>query len=251
MLLHNVFNDIGYWFGWRNHTTWGLRFNWHQAIDIAQISDSAMNPNVDSKPFRGIHVVRNPVSVLVSGYHYHRRTIERWCVNRDFNENLPITPPRVFPSRMHYPEEWKLNYLRGLKGLSYQETLRQLPVTQGLSFELEHATRWTIEDMRDWQLDPKRIKEIQFEQFSQDFDGTFTQIFQQLNFPPALLQRCLKLARKHDFARTSEVKLARNQHFTNSDSRDKRQGLTPQHLERIEEIAPGLIQRLGYNPPSL
>jgi len=226
VLLHNVFNDIGYWFGWRNHITQGVRFNWHQTIDIAQFANSALDPNGISKSFRGIHVVRNPVSVLVSGYHYHQRTNERWCVNRDFSEHRPITPPRVFPRREHYPEEWKIDYLRGLKGSSYQETVRQLPPSKGLSFELEHATRWPLEDMRDWRPDPQRIKEIQFEQFSQDFDGTFTPIFQQLNFLPAVLKRSLKLAGKHDLSRSNATKLTRNDHYTGANSRDKRKGLT-------------------------
>lgn len=175
VLRHNVFNDIGYWFGWRNHLFQRAQFNWREQIDIAQFVHSSVDPNGIPKSFHGVHVVRHPVSVLVSGYHYHLRTAELWCVNRDFSEHRPITPPRAFPDREHYPEEWKIDYLRGLSGSSYQQNLLRLPLSPGLSFELEHAARWTIEDMRDWLPDPKRIKEIQFEQFSQDFDGTFTQ----------------------------------------------------------------------------
>ncbi|MCC5025056.1 MAG: hypothetical protein J6386_20730 [Candidatus Synoicihabitans palmerolidicus] len=60
----------------------------------------------------------------------------------------------------------------------------------------------------------------------------------------------MKLARNYDLSRASQAKLARHKHYTGADKPDRRQELTPQHIERIEELAPGLSTKLGYRSTS-
>lgn len=246
-LLTNVFGDLCTWFGWTGACFLEEQFNWPDNRNFASFLHSQIDANRIPKSFRGVHVVRNPVTVLLSGYHYHLRTNEKWCINEIFSETPPIDYPQIPPNRAHFSEAWKIDYLRGLNGLSYQANLRRLNLADGMAFELERQTRFTLEGMRDWKPDPVRVKEMQLEQFSQGFDTAFSDVFRHLEFPPVVMSRALKLARRHDLSRASKNKLARHSHYTGADAPERRKNLTAQHLARIEEIAPGLSQKLGYS----
>ncbi len=247
VLLAKVFGDLCTWFGWSGSTAWGQSSEWPAESNVRHFLHSETNPNQFPQPYRGIHVVRHPVTLLLSSYHYHLRTDEEWCTNENFHEEAPIGYPQVPANRTHCHEAWKIKYLHGLNGVSYQRNLHQLNRTDGISFELERHTKFTLEGMRDWQPDPSRVKEMKFEEFAHHFDATFREVFLHLEFPPPLLKRALRLAQHHDLSRASRSQLARNSHYTGADNPSRRKDLTPQHLARLEEIAPGLSDNLGYN----
>ncbi len=85
--------------------------------------------------FRGLHLIRDPRDVVLSGMHYHRRSTEEWlCV----------------------PES-------EYGGLSYQEKLNSLDDDERLYFEMQYAGYATTRDMLDWDYDDSRFLEMRYE----------------------------------------------------------------------------------------
>src|SRR5438128_1241415 len=77
VLFTKVFGDIARAFGWQRieFTRWT---NEPPPTEIAHFMHSLVGPRVLERDFRGVHVVRDPRNIAVSGYAYHRRCRERW-----------------------------------------------------------------------------------------------------------------------------------------------------------------------------
>jgi hypothetical protein len=134
-LAASVMNKIASRFGLTLLNRYGYVPIIDPAPDIVLLAHSLVSA-LPARPFRAIRIVRDPRDIWVSGYLYHRRTAEGWCINTNFDPTPPITYPRVDFSFQHFPEPWKRAYLAGLAGKSYQQNLLDLCQEDGLAFEL-------------------------------------------------------------------------------------------------------------------
>ena len=121
-------------FGWQV-AAWAGQIKWiDTSKQITTFAHSLIDFDLSAIPHKGVRLIRDPRDILVSGYLYHQRCQERWCVNDCFDLSPPILPPRVPHSQAHRSEEWKRAYLINLGGLSYQQNLLTRDLEDGLRF---------------------------------------------------------------------------------------------------------------------
>jgi hypothetical protein len=198
------------------------------------------------QPYRAIRMVRDPRDIWVSGYLYHLRCEEAWCRNTDFDLTAPIAWPRVDYSVAHRPEDWKRRYLQSLGGRSYQQTLLALPLEEGLAFELQNYTGWTLEAMRAWSRSGVDALDLQLEAVMTDFDGSMGRIFAHFGFTPEQTAVALDVARSEDIRRMSDAAIAERPQIYSRRISKWREVLTTAQVIRFKDLHGGLIRELGY-----
>lgn len=111
----------------------GFFFNDHSRFDLATLG----------RPYRGLHLIRDPRDVLISGARYHARASESWLHER----------------RLCF---W---------GLTYQEAIRRRrSVGEAVLFEMEHAGAQTIREMLEWDRTRPEFFEAKYEDLIGDQD---------------------------------------------------------------------------------
>jgi hypothetical protein len=208
----------------------------HSHIDLSRID----------VPFLGIHVIRDPRDIIVSGYLYHCRTTEKWCVNSDFDISHPIVFPQVPYSQEYRSKNWKINYLKSLGGFSYQENLRKLSRSEGLLFEMRHYGAWTINSMRAWDYGKSNILEVKFENLMRNYDDTFSSIFHHLGFSDADVNTCLEIAAKHDLGRKPIEEISQMEHVSSTNHTRWREYFERQHKQQFIKKFDNVLIDLGY-----
>ncbi|MEP7183100.1 MAG: hypothetical protein ABI886_13030 [Betaproteobacteria bacterium] len=245
-LFSNVAAKLAAQFGLTVKSTLGLVRAIDRSVDIAIFPHSLLDLDLDDYDYRGIRVVRDPRDIWVSGYLYHQRCTEKWCVNADLDATPPIDFPRVPVSQRHRPEPWKRAYLAGLGGRSYQQNLVELDRPSGLRFELDRYTAWTLEAIAAWVPRPDRILDLQLEAFARDFDGTMTAALSHLGFAEATLPQALAIAATEDVARMDDRRVAGNPYIHSRKLSKWADVLTADDLRDFEARHGESITRLGY-----
>ena len=162
------------------------------------------------KNFKAIHCIRNPFEVIVSGYNYHKKCNENWCIN----------------------ENWK-NY-----GKTYQDIVNELSVDDGLNFEIKYVGSSTITQMTSFQYyDDPRFLILTMEDFFTDYDTQITKIAEFLNLD---VKQSIKKAKKHD-KNSNKCKYTNNKnniHMTNTSSEMYKypKMLSQEHKNKILKI---------------
>lgn len=246
VLFSNVAAKLAACFGLTVRVTLGNVRDIDRAADIVVFPHSLLDLDLDDYDYRGVHLVRDPRDVWVSGYLYHRRCTEQWCINGNLDPSPPIDFPRVPFSQRHRPETWKRAYLEGLGGRSYQQNLRELDPRAGMRFELERYTAWTLEAMAAWIPRPGPILELKLEAFARDFDAAMTAALAHVGFAGAALPRALALAATEDVARMDDQAVADNPHIHSRQLSKWRDVLTAEEIADFEARYGALITRLGY-----
>ncbi len=246
VLFTKVFRDIAAAFCWQ----YDQFFRWsddRRAGDIAHFATALVGPRVLEEDFRGVHVVRDPRNLAVSGYAYHRRCREEWCINTNFDATPPIEYPRVPYSQERRSEDWKRRYLVDLAGRSYQEHLQRLAPEEGLLFEMRHYALWTTEQMLAWNYSDPRILEVKLEELSTQFDAVWLNIFTHLGFDDKQRDAALAIARRHDLSRMRSEERASIDHVSFSESVDWKDHFSPVHRSEYDARYGSAHQRLGYS----
>jgi hypothetical protein len=215
------------------------------AADIVLFSHSIIRCNLATRPHRGVRIVRDPRGIWVSGYWYHQRCDEHWCVNTDFDVTPPIGYPRVPYSQVHRSEGWKRDYLAGLDGRSYQANLLAVDRNAGLAFEEARYAAWTAEAMAAWLPDESTI-DVKLESIAADFDAALATILRHFGFSGDRLADALRISQTHDVTRMSAQAIAQNPHITSRDVTLWRCHLAADRRRRFEERHRALITSLGY-----
>jgi hypothetical protein len=184
-------------------------------FDIVLFEHSLVSEHLLSNDFVGMHIIRDPREIIVSGYLYHLHTTERWCTNIPSKNDLPnnICFPVVPYSREHCPMEWKLAYLELLDGKSYQQKLNGKSKSEAILFEMENFAKWTLDAMATWNYASSKIIEVKMEDVFTNFDDVFLKIFLHFGFTDKLLEEAIKISRKHDLNRMSKSQIKNNKHI--------------------------------------
>jgi len=246
VLLAKVFREISHECGWRFKSHMGRRTELFEGVDTMLFGNALLDPTQLDVPHVGVHFVRDPRDVIVSGFLYHQRTAEEWCVNREFGTEPPIVFPQVPYSVEHRPEAWKADYLASLQGRSYQENLLSMSQTDGLLFEIEHYGAWTVDGMRAWSYDTESILEVKFEQVMENYDASFREIFEHLGFSGALLDSALSIAARHDLGRKSDREIEKMAHVSAKKTSKWREYFEEVHKQAFLERFGDVLVKLGY-----
>lgn len=173
--------------------------------------------------YRGIHVMRDPRDMIVSGYHYHRWTYETW---------------------VHRPDA---------DGKSYQQKLNEVDTTTGLFMEIDHFCFFYRELLENWDMDDPDILEVSYEALmGGDRDRLYHDIFAHLGCEDAQLLAGIDLMRlfeaKRRTGRDKDADKAKHQHIRSGRSEQWRKELEPQHLDYIEAQLGPVLRKFGYAP---
>jgi hypothetical protein len=193
---------------------------------------------------KGIRIIRDPRDVIVSGFLYHQRCSEKWCINSDFSN-----PSHPFP-QVPWPLDGsdlvtKENYVASLNGLSYQEKIRSLDREEGLIFEMDGFAKITIEEMISWEQQDS-VLTIKMEDLIGDFDGQFEKIFRWLEIEDEYIASCLEIAVAHDMNRMGDEQIASNPHISTGKLRKWEEYFTPNVSKAYQERFADAHKKLGY-----
>ena len=171
-------------------------------------------------PFRFVHVVRDPLEVVLSGYQYHLRTTERWALRPDKRYN----------------------------GTSYRAYLNSLPAREGLRAELKHSLKDALKTMprllnRTYAL-PCTLT-VRLEDFERDWRGTTARLWDIFGVEDSgVATRLDRAIAKHNVYQSSQPRYF-NKHVANVTSRSEMRRIvrdTPDIYSKIQDVR----RRLGY-----
>lgn len=169
--------------------------------------------------YRGLHLIRDPRDVIVSGAFYHQTASEDWLHKRRL----------------------------GFIGRTYQQAInRQESIADKIRFEMEHASGQVIRDMLNWNYSDPDIIECRYEDLIIDVElREFRRIFIHLGFPSEAMDEICEIAWKHSLF-SGEV--TDTQHIR-SGQPGQWAGIFDRSLRyRFLELFGDALVRLGYEP---
>ena len=163
--------------------------------ELERSLESLVSLRADAREYRIVHVVRNPVDVIVSGLTYHRRT--------------PLD------------EKWLTSVREELRGRTYADVLANATPGEAVAAEmlfsddeLRMLVLTYIEcDRDDWCLN------IRLEELETNFDFWIGRALKFLKLPSKDIGAMVRAAAVHDVGRWSEDELQKNEHFTKREDR--------------------------------
>jgi len=245
-LLSKTFGSISRRMGWRFATLNGQKTELAADADVMLYAHSLIDPFGITKPFAGMHLVRDPRDIIISGYLYHQRTTEAWCTNTNFQQTAVIDFPQVPYSQRWRSESWKRDYLRLLAGRSYQEHLMSLPQNEGILFEMDRYAGWTIQSMASWNYGHPSILELRFEDLMAHYDDNFRRIFQSIGMLDDDIEVALKLAAAHDLSRKDDETIRRMKHVSSPQPQKWRKYFDDELKTAFRKRFGNILIDLGY-----
>ncbi len=186
-------------------------------FDVLLNYHSAFDQNVLSLPYRGLHLIRDPRDIIVSGCFYHQRSSEEW---------------------LHLPME-------RLGGKTYCDSITSLPsLDEKLLFEMGFSAKTTITDMLKWDYFNKSFYEVKYETIINDTDfSVFHEIFQFLGFPGHVLHHLYHITRNNSLIIGQPTK---SSHIRSGKPGQWKEFFKPIHKERFLELFGDALIQLGY-----
>jgi hypothetical protein len=176
-------------------------------------------PRLES--FRGSHLIRDPRDVVVSGYHYHLWTHEKWA-------HIPS------------PE---------YGGISYQQYLRSLDPEDGIAAEIRRCAESHFAEMGAWNYAQPEFLELRYEDFIADEADHFARMFRHYGFNEAAVERSVDLALRFSFQKKAGRSIGEVQegsHLRSGKPGQWQEVFTPDHKALFRELNGDLLERLGY-----
>lgn len=168
--------------------------------------------------YRGVHIIRDPRDVMISGARYHLKAKEPWLLE-----------PRS-----------------DLDGKSYQEFINGLPTFEDqVEFEMRHCGRWTTQEMLNWDYSNPSFYNVKYESLAVDYDLIeFKKLFEFLGFSGEQLDLALECAFKGSLF-SGEVK-AQNYTVNDGSPAQFRTVYDERLKARFYTLFPNAVSRLGY-----
>jgi hypothetical protein len=229
-----------------------LNFLARSQIDVLAIENARASHAQALAHWKGVHVVRDPRDIVVSGYFSHLKTHRQEALG-----------PTV---RAH------------------RERLNQLPKAEGLHEEIDLNRHW-FEHFMAWNFRQPNVLELRFEELTTDPYNGFLNAFQFVGLlqdptpswehliraynrsrgqirggrrlPPWRLrglppERCLAIVYRNRFEALSGGRRQGSEdtgsHYRKGVAGDWKNHLNSEHLAHFERSYPGLLGHLGYGP---
>ncbi len=247
VLLSKIFSSIAKRLELNFAQVYGYCDTLDHDYDIVLFSHSLASFDVLNRAYKGLHIIRDPREILISGYLYHLRTKEAWCnvVATDYEEGaleFPLIP--TFLESVAYDEQ--IRYLQQFHGTSYQKHLQALGRSEGIMFELNNYSGWTLDCMSAWNYDNPKVMEIKLESVMENFDTLFEQVFRWFGFSKNALDACMQLAQKEDISRMNNTKRQASNHISKEGFLKWKKYLIGYSRETFDKKYGYLVKDLGY-----
>ena len=168
---------------------------------------------------RGLHVIRDPRDIVISGLFYHRKS----------------------------DEEWLHSVRSNFGGLTYQQKLNSLDPDDQFAFELRNAGLWTIEELLMWRYDNPSFHETRYEALITDIEGhRFETILRFLGFDEAETRLGTQIFR--DVSIFGKPPKADGLHIRSGKVAQWKDFYRQRHGRLFVEIFRDCLIRLGYEP---
>lgn len=181
----------------------------HSKLDLPKLGD-----------YRGVHIMRDPRDMIISGYHYHKWTHEEW---------------------VHRPDD---------EGVSYQQKLNSANKYDGLFMEINHFIFFYRKTLLDWDIEDPNILEIPYRDLMEDGrTDLYTQMFRHLGLEGHTLDLATDLmrlfeAKSRTGRQTGEV--AAKSHLRSGKSGQWQAELEQDHIDYIERELGPVLRKFGY-----
>ncbi|WP_172300486.1 sulfotransferase domain-containing protein [Pseudoruegeria sp. HB172150] len=170
--------------------------------------------------YRGVHVMRDPRDMIVSGYHYHKWTHETW---------------------VHRPDD---------DGVSYQEKLNRADKRDGLFLEIDHFIFFYRQTLLNWNLDDPDIYEVAYDDLmGPERDRIYSEIFAHLGFDGEALALSTDLMRLFEAGSRSgkaSGEVTAKSHLRSGKSGQWQKELEDDHVAYIEKELGPVLRKFGY-----
>ncbi len=172
------------------------------------------------RPYRGIHIMRDPRDMIMSGYHYHKWTHEDW---------------------VHRPDA---------DGISYQQKLNRTDKRSGLFMEIDHFIFFYRETLECWDIEDPDILEVAYEDLmGSDRDGLYERMFAHLGLTGDDLELATDLMRLFEAGSRTGRKdggVAQKSHLRSGKSGQWKDELEQDHIDYIERELGPVLRKFGY-----
>ncbi|WP_374765108.1 sulfotransferase domain-containing protein [Yunchengibacter salinarum] len=185
--------------------------------DHSRIVAAALNRSeVFSNQFRGLHMVRDPRDIVISGARYHLKSDEQW---------------------LHAPQS-------DFDGQTYRQKLESFETFSGqVLFEADHAAGSTAQDMAAFP-ESDRVMTLRYEDMVEDRKLTrFREAFRFLELPEKARPVFDEIVRRHSLFGEAVV---RGEHVSNGRPRQWQQALDAETAQALHDRYAGLLFRYGY-----
>jgi hypothetical protein len=166
--------------------------------------------------FKGVHIIRDPRDIIVSGYFSHK-----------FSHSLD--------------SKWGQKFLKPRR-----ELLHQLSLEDGLNLEIK--TGYSLKELSYWKYNHPNILEIKFEEIIYNPNLGFKKIF---DFLEMLEMDLNKITNQINFNTLSEGRYpgeeVKTSHYRKGISGDWENYFSLSNKEYFKKTWPGLIQKLNYD----
>lgn len=170
--------------------------------------------------YRGIHVMRDPRDMIVSGYHYHKWTLEDW---------------------VHRPDE---------NGVSYQEKLNRADSHDGLFMEIDHFIFFYRRTLENWDISDPDIYEVAYEDLmGSDRARIYGEMFAHLGLEGRdhdLATDLMRLLEAKSRSGRSAGAVVAKSHLRSGRSGQWQAELEPDHVAYIEKELGPVLRKFGY-----
>lgn len=187
------------------------------ALDLQRYSD-----------IRVVRIIRDPRDLVVSGYHYHRRGAEHWCLLPAPNE-----------------ADWRMvrgSIPSGLRaGESLTQHLQRVDQQAGLRAEIEFR-KYHYESMMQWPLDDPRVLLIRYEDLVGNEAESFDRIFEFLELPAVARAAARYYARRYSAPRRK----AASTHVRNAQAGQWQEAFSAELRAEFTAQYRPLLERYGY-----
>ncbi|MEL7337482.1 MAG: sulfotransferase domain-containing protein, partial [Planctomycetota bacterium] len=114
-----------------------------------------------------------------------------------------------------------------------------------LLFEMQRMSVFDIGQMRDFDYDDDRFMTVKYEDMICDYDmRRFEEIFRFMGISEQAMGWCLTLALRNCLFSGS----VKSTHVRSGKGKQWVEHFKPQHKEKFDELFPGILDRLGYEP---
>lgn len=168
-------------------------------------------------PYKGLHLIRDPRDMLVSGCFYHQTSSEKW---------------------LHVKRE-------NLEGMTYQEKINSYKdLEDKILFEMEHSGRHHIRKILQWDYKNADFFEVKYEDLIADKDlMIFHKIFTFLGFPGKAIPELLKISYTKSLFSGS---VDRPGHIRSGRPQQWKEHFTPKLKDKFIELFGDALIELGY-----
>lgn len=196
------------------------------ACTVSSLNNHVLPPPVRDS-VRVSRFVRDPRDLVVSGYFYHRRGAEPWCLKADPTPEDFVVVHGTVPSAIS-------------AGESFSECLLRLPIEEGLLAEMEFRTRH-FESMRSWPDSPDVLVQ-RYEDVLEDLPKAYARIAAHFGLTAAerlVLRRIVAY-------RSSDTVTDRSSHVRNPAPSQWREHFTPRVTAEFNDRWGDIVERYGY-----